>query len=85
MSRPGRWVSRRPNQGVWKVNRISPISIPRQILTYPGGLPASDESHLGYNDGIRNPGLPPTRFRSLRRDMRSRRSAGTGSNERHRN
>src|SRR5262245_50883912 len=31
--------------GVWKVNRISPVSIPRGILEFPSGLPKSDDSH----------------------------------------
>ena len=48
--------------GVWKVNRISPISIPRGILAYPRGLPDSDDSHLGFNDGIRIPRLPECGF-----------------------
>jgi len=38
--------------GEWKVNRISPISIPRGILAFPNELPKSDHSRLGYNDGI---------------------------------
>jgi hypothetical protein len=38
--------------GVWKVNRISPISIPRGALALPGGLLPTDGSHLGYDDGI---------------------------------
>ena len=35
--------------GVWKVNRISPVSIPRGILALPGGLPPTDDSQLGLN------------------------------------
>jgi ketosteroid isomerase-like protein len=38
--------------GVWKVNRISPVSMPQGILALPGGLPSTDESVLGHNDGI---------------------------------
>jgi hypothetical protein len=38
--------------GVWKVNRISPISIPQGILALPTGLPPTDESHLGLSGGI---------------------------------
>jgi hypothetical protein len=41
--------------GTWKVNRISPISIPRGSLAFPTGLPESDASHPGLNDGIRFP------------------------------
>jgi hypothetical protein len=52
--------------GVWKVNRISPVSIPRGVLALPG-LPPTDESHLGFNDGI----SPP---RGKGRGLSSRRS-----------
>ena len=38
--------------GVWKVNRISPVSIPQGILALPGGLPPTDESQLGFSGGI---------------------------------
>ncbi len=38
--------------GVWKVNRISPVSMPAGILALPSGLPSTDDSHLGSNDGI---------------------------------
>jgi hypothetical protein len=41
--------------GVWKVNRISPISIPQGILALPSGLPSTDESHVGISGGIGNP------------------------------
>jgi hypothetical protein len=69
--------------GVWKVNRISPISIPRQILAYPGGLPESDDSHWGSNDAIRRPYSSQLRLLHSRRyDMRGHRSAGTKSSER---
>ena len=37
--------------GVWKVNRISPISIPQGILALPSGLPSTDDSHLGFSGG----------------------------------
>jgi hypothetical protein len=43
------------NPGVWKVNRISPISIPHGALVLPGGQAPTDGSHLGYNDGISPP------------------------------
>jgi hypothetical protein len=38
--------------GVWKVNRISPITIPQGILALPSGLPPTDDSHLGFSGGI---------------------------------
>jgi len=37
--------------GVWKVNRITPVSMPQGVLAMPGGLPPSDGSQLGFNDG----------------------------------
>ena len=40
---------------VWKVNRISPVSIPREVLTLPGGTMPSDGSQIGINDGISIP------------------------------
>jgi ketosteroid isomerase-like protein len=43
--------------GVWKVNRISPISMPQGILAQPSGLPPTDESVFGHNDGIGFPHL----------------------------
>jgi hypothetical protein len=33
--------------GVWKVNRITPVSMPQGALAMPGGLPPSDRSQLG--------------------------------------
>jgi hypothetical protein len=58
--------------GVWKVNRISPISIPQQVLAYPRGLPESDDSHPGYNDAIHFPRPRPMRLPGSRRaGMRS--------------
>ena len=41
--------------GVWKIYRISPVSIPRGVLALPGGLMPSDGSHVGLNDGISVP------------------------------
>jgi hypothetical protein len=38
--------------GVWKVNRITPISMPQGVFAMPGGLPPTDGSKLGFNDGI---------------------------------
>jgi hypothetical protein len=40
--------------GIWKVNRISPVSMPQGILALPSGLPPGD-SHLGMYDGISLP------------------------------
>jgi hypothetical protein len=59
--------------GVWKVNRITPVSIPRGALAMPVGFP-TDDSRLGSNDGIsilrppvvassRGPGRPSSRMR----------------------
>jgi hypothetical protein len=45
--------------GVWKVNRISPISIPAGILALPSGLPPTDDSHLGFSGGIALPRSSP--------------------------
>ena len=61
--------------GVWKVNRISPVSIPQGILALPGGLPPTDESHLGLNDGI---GIPRSRQGNRRRSMRAVRKVSRG-------
>ncbi len=33
--------------GIWKVNRISPSSVPLGVLALPGGVPYSDESESG--------------------------------------
>jgi hypothetical protein len=38
--------------GVWKITRISPLSIPNGILALPGSLVPSDESQIGLNDTI---------------------------------
>jgi hypothetical protein len=63
--------------GVWKVNRISPVSIPQGILALPGGLPSTDDSHLGLHDGIGLPQTPGTVGRGFRRSgLRSRRLLG---------
>jgi hypothetical protein len=53
--------------GVWKIHRISPVSIPRGILALPGGLMPSDGSHIGLNDAI---GLPRSESNSLHRHLR---------------
>ena len=50
--------------GVWKVNRISPISIPPGSLALPTGLPPTDDSHLGFNGGI---GFPRSSEKGRRR------------------
>jgi len=57
--------------GVWKVNRISPVSIPRGLLALPGGVKPTDGSHLGSDDGIGLPG-PKSRFNPRRAGLRSR-------------
>jgi hypothetical protein len=42
--------------GVWKVNRISPISIPVGALALPGGVPYSDGSESGVATARSSPG-----------------------------
>ena len=59
--------------GVWKVNRISPITMPQGILALPGGLPPTDGSQIGHNDGI---GVPPPRSRGRGPHMRRRSGVG---------
>jgi hypothetical protein len=72
--------------GVWKVNRISPISIPRGILAFPGGLPKTDDSHLGFNDGISVPHASSKRFSGARRiGIPARRGAEILSDQQERN
>jgi hypothetical protein len=71
--------------GVWKVNRISPVSIPRGILAFPGGLPKSDDSHLGFNDGIHIP-QARGRIRGLHRgSLRNRQFPAANSDQSERN
>jgi ketosteroid isomerase-like protein len=53
--------------GIWKVNRISPVSMPQGILALPGGLPPTDDSHLGLYDGIGLPRTPGSIGRGLRK------------------
>jgi ketosteroid isomerase-like protein len=38
--------------GVWKIYRISPVSIPSGVLALPGGVTPSDGSHIGLSDAI---------------------------------
>ena len=66
--------------GVWKVNRISPISMPQGILALPGGKPPTDGRRFGHNDGI---GFPPPRGRGAAckcRGARAAASSGTTQN-----
>jgi hypothetical protein len=47
--------------GVWKVNRITPVSLPQGALAMPGPRPPSDRSHLGLrrpNPRLRSSRLP---------------------------
>jgi hypothetical protein len=53
--------------GVWKVNRISPISIPRGALVFPGELRPPDRFRVGFNDGIGMPRAGATMFPVPRR------------------
>jgi ketosteroid isomerase-like protein len=48
--------------GIWKVNRISPVSMPQGILALPGELPRTDGSQIGRNDGINLPRPKSTGF-----------------------
>ena len=59
--------------GVWKVNRISPISIPQGILALPSGLPSTDDSHLGISGGFDIPRAhaPGKRRRSAEQHRKS--------------
>ena len=50
--------------GVWKITRISPLSIPKGVLALPGGLVPSDGSHIGLNDAI---GVPKSEGGSVSR------------------
>jgi hypothetical protein len=52
--------------GIWKVNRISPVSMPQGILALPGGW-TPDDSHLGLYDGIGLPRSPGSINRGSRR------------------
>ena len=49
--------------GVWKIYRITPVLIPKGVLTLPSGLIPSDGSHIGLNDAI---GVPHSNNNSLR-------------------
>jgi hypothetical protein len=60
--------------GVWKIYRISPVSIPSGVLALPGGVMPSDGSHIGLNDGI---GVPRSGAHSFPQGRnRSRRTPG---------
>jgi hypothetical protein len=41
--------------GIWKINRITPVSMPSGVLALPGGVIPSDGSHIGLNDAISIP------------------------------
>jgi hypothetical protein len=67
--------------GIWKVNRISPVSMPQGILALPGGLPPTDDSHFGLYDGIGVPRAPRSMGRSSRRSgLRPYRLSGENVN-----
>lgn len=70
-------------RGVWKVNRISPISMPQGILALPGGSLPTDGSQIGQNDGI---GVPSPRGSGRRRGMQAppHRRGSSGEFVRHR-
>jgi hypothetical protein len=50
--------------GIWKINRITPVSMPSGVLALPGGVIPSDGSHIGLNDAI---GVPRPEVRTLQR------------------
>jgi hypothetical protein len=53
--------------GVWKVNRITPVEIPLDVLAMPGGPPRpADGSQLGLNDGSNVPRPNGGPFRNVR-------------------
>ncbi len=58
--------------GVWKIYRISPVSIPRGVLSLPSGLMPSDGSHIGLNDAIGMPHSDNNSFRGRRANSRKR-------------
>jgi hypothetical protein len=67
--------------GIWMVNRISPVSMPQGVLALPGGLPPTDDSHLGLNDGIGLPRTPGSMGRGSRRaGYRQTRPVGENTN-----
>jgi hypothetical protein len=65
--------------GVWKVNRISPITIPQGILALPTGLPPTDDSHLGFSGGIGLPRPNATGKRRRQGEQRRKPAATTQS------
>jgi hypothetical protein len=68
--------------GIWKVNRISPVSLPQGILALPGGLPPTDDSHLGLYDGIGMPRPPGSMSRGSRRSgLRPHRLSAENGNQ----
>ncbi len=64
--------------GVWKVNRISPISIPQGILALPSGLPPTDDSRVGFSGGIGFPRSIATGKRRRSGEQRGKPTAQSG-------
>jgi hypothetical protein len=62
--------------GVWKINRISPVSFPAGILVLPGGLMPSDGSHVGMYDAIGLPRSESHLFPQSRGDRPKRKMPG---------
>jgi ketosteroid isomerase-like protein len=52
--------------GVWKINRISPVSLPTGILALPAGFVPTDGSRIGRYDAIAIPRSESNRFRLSR-------------------
>jgi ketosteroid isomerase-like protein len=50
--------------GVWKITRITPLSMPTGILALPGMLGPSDGSRIGLNDAV---SVPRSQSRSISR------------------
>jgi hypothetical protein len=53
--------------GIWKINRITPLSMPSGVLALPGGVIPSDGSHIGLNDAIEVPRREARTFRPRNR------------------
>lgn len=46
---------RETEPGVWKVSRITPLAIPEETWTLPGGSGQSDSRRLGFSSRVRTP------------------------------
>jgi ketosteroid isomerase-like protein len=50
--------------GIWKIQRITPVSVPMGALGLPGGLTSSEDSDIGPAEGNSGPGLDTRQFPS---------------------